>query len=236
MNPYENEACASGANPRSNLPRMLAPLRAERTTGPDGASSEILLAAATTDTETAAAVAELARRLELPAESCSDDGHLVVGGRRCENLGATRVPNDVEATLVDGPIEPGDVRAIATARAAGASALTADLRASVTVRIDRDRMVTVEARDESDALIFVAERLRRYVAALRDQPIEEVARPDLELVDRILYRTGSIQIRPIETEVYSTAIDIGIVTSTSTLGPADTSLIYDVYANSWHGD
>ncbi|MCP3902868.1 MAG: hypothetical protein GY715_04455 [Planctomycetes bacterium] len=259
MNQYEPDACASDASPRSSLPRMLAPLRVERTVSNDICTivvepmhatealevlgelrgepgSEILLTGPGSDPATAEAIASLARRLELPDDAVQDEAHLVVGGRRCEDLGGMRVPDDLEATLVEGPIEPGDARAIAEARAHGASALTADLRATAAVRVACDRTLTIETRLEDDALLFVAERLRCYAAALRGQSVQSIERPDPALIGRILERTGYFQIRPIETEVYSTAIDIGIVTSSVALGPADTALIYDLYANSWHGD
>ena len=75
----------------------------------------------------------------------------------------------------------------------------------------------------------------RHLTDFRADASENIAPPDLGLVDSILHRTGTISIRPIETEVFSTFMDIGI----STIGPAtqaDYTLIYDIFSDSWHGD
>ncbi len=43
--------------------------------------------------------------------------------------------------------------------------------------------------------------------------------------------------RPLETELYSTFVDIGVcVQADEPTRPADRSLIYDVHGNSWHDE
>jgi hypothetical protein len=49
--------------------------------------------------------------------------------------------------------------------------------------------------------------------------------------------TGTLTVRPIETEIFSTSIDVGIGTNNDgTTKPADRSLIFDIPSNSWHDE
>ena len=92
--------------------------------------------------------------------------------------------------------------------------------------------VSAHVRDYDDALTLIATAISQYGSAMIG---ESIASPDLGLVDSILHRTGTISIRPIETEVFSSFMDVGI----STIGPvtpADSTLIYDIFSDSWHGD
>ena len=98
-----------------------------------------------------------------------------------------------------------------------------------------DRRLHLESRDELHALRIVAESFRHYVAALRQRPIKTIAAPESWMMQRLLATDGIISVRPVETEVFSTSIDIGICT-TDRDGPANCSLIYDVPANSWHDE
>jgi hypothetical protein len=143
----------------------------------------------------------------------------------------------VTMVLVEGPVEPSDTNAIGAAVAADRSPLDVELRAVAAMKIVNDRAVFVESRDRDVPLTFVAENFRHYLAALRRQPLATFAAPELSLVDRVLSMTGELMVRPIETEVYSTAIDIGI--GNNAMGPAKpavTSLIYDIYGNAWYGE
>jgi hypothetical protein len=143
---------------------------------------------------------------------------------------------DHVAVLVEGPVEPADAAAIGRALGAGYGALDGDLRAVASARVRNDRTTVIEARDAEDAVRFLAAMLRRYVATVTKHTVENVAMPDEGLLLHALERTGRITIRPIETEMYATFIDIGISTSEDIDGaPADTSLIYDRVSNTWHG-
>ena len=119
----------------------------------------------------------------------------------------------------------------------GRSPLEGDLRVSFAIRSIGDRAVRLEMRDRSGPIAIVAEALRDYLAALSGWDRDTIGRPDLELVDHLLDRTGHLSVRPIETDVYPTSIDIGIGTDGSgAVRPADTSLVYDVHARTWHGE
>ena len=117
-----------------------------------------------------------------------------------------------------------------------ALALVARFGDAVGLQTGPDDLVTVTCPRREDALVFIAERLRRYVADVRRVSPRLVRRPDSGLVDRLLDRSGFMRLRPIETEVHSTAIDIGIGTNADALDAADTSIIYDLCSGTWHTD
>ncbi|MBT8486000.1 MAG: hypothetical protein HKO59_17815 [Phycisphaerales bacterium] len=142
----------------------------------------------------------------------------------------------VVATKIDGPVEAGDARAIKTAIDTGASPLAVEIRAVAAITTRGPEGIVLDARSEEDAARFVAAALRAYVAAVTGQSVAAVSTPELPLVLHLLERTGSLTVRPIETELHSTAVDVGVVTCPSGAKAADTALIYDLFARSWHGD
>lgn len=143
---------------------------------------------------------------------------------------------DHVAVLVEGPVEPADAAAIGRSLEAGYGALEGDLRAIASARVQNDRTTVIETREAEDAVRFFGATLRRYVAAVMKRAVEDVALPDEGLLLKVLERTGHVTIRPLETEMYATFIDIGMSTACDVeAGPADTSLIYDRVSNTWHG-
>jgi len=182
-------------------------------------------------------LAALADRLALPAADRLDEHQLVLDPAPLGEIAAATALEGLLAVLIDGPIEREDGRAILRTIEAGRCPLEGDLRALAAMQVRHDRAIVLQTRDIDQAAAFVAEDFRHYLAALRDQPSEKFAAPELALVERMLDRTGRITVRPIETEVYSTSIDVGISTSSNgELRAADGSLIYDIPSNSWHGD
>jgi len=83
-----------------------------------------------------------------------------------------------------------------------------------------------------DALEHIASLFAQYGSSVLG---EHVSPPDLGLIDRLLERTNRLAIQSIETEVYSTFIDVGIATGTQE-EPADTTAIYDIFSDTWHSD
>ncbi len=80
----------------------------------------------------------------------------------------------------------------------------------------------------------MAENFRHYLAAMCDRAAEEFGAPNLDQV-HALVSEGALTIRPIETQVYSTFIDVGICATADTPeGPANRSLIYDIPSRTWH--
>jgi hypothetical protein len=138
---------------------------------------------------------------------------------------------------IDGPVEASDVSAIARGLMAGRSALQSELRAMATMRVEGDRCLHIETRDQDAACGFVAESFRQYVAALRNRPARMITAPEPWQIMQLLEIKGGLSVRPLETQLYATFIDIGICAGADEpTRPAAHSLIYDVYGNSWHGE
>lgn len=138
---------------------------------------------------------------------------------------------------LDGPLEDADARALLAALRRGASPLDADVRAVTAIeRTGATGELRAWSRDPDGATAFAGESFRRLVACLRAERPEAVAAPDGGLLARLLDRTGGLEIRPRETEVYSTAIDVAIRPGSAGSGPATESIVYDLFADTWHGD
>jgi hypothetical protein len=139
--------------------------------------------------------------------------------------------------LIDGPVEDSDLRAIAAAAVNGQSPLDVEIRAEAVLHVRPGRFLTLDCRREDIALSLAAELLRQHLAVLRRQPARAFTAPELWQVQRLLGVTGTLSIQPIETEVFSTAIDVGISTAPlSEPRPADRSLIYDIFSRTWHDE
>ena len=132
---------------------------------------------------------------------------------------------------VDGPIEPIDANAIIDSISSSQSPLEVECRMHSIISSQQDGGIQAQVRDQDDALAIVAESFRQYASTLLGS---QVTSPDLGLMATLFERGDCIAVRPIETEVYDTFIDIGI--SSSSDSSADRSLIYDIYSDSWHGD
>ena len=133
---------------------------------------------------------------------------------------------------VHGPVELGDAKAIINEVEHSSSPLCADFRMQSIVTTKDGESVIAHVRDYDDALTLIATAISQYAKILLGVVI---SLPDLGLVDSLLERSGIISIRPIETEIFSTFVDIGISTSGPT-EPADSMLIYDIHSDSWHGE
>ncbi|MDY7107396.1 MAG: hypothetical protein SYC29_02050, partial [Planctomycetota bacterium] len=182
-------------------------------------------------------LADLAGQLDLPLVGVLDAEQLVLDLKGLRELTEATALDGLVLVMIDGPIEASDGAAIARALRAGRSPLESELRAVAALEVRHDRGVRLEVRDLDHAAAFVAENFRHYLAALRDRPVDHFAAPEPTLIGRLLDRTGRMTVRPIETEVYSASIDVGVSTSSNgELRPADGSLIYDIPSNTWHGD
>lgn len=179
----------------------------------------------------------IANRLSIPTLDRFGDDQLLLDESSLRQLINSCTPRRLLVVRIEGPLEEGDVKAINQAMAAGQSPLEAELRAEIALEVTGDRSVILHARRKEHALALVAENFRHYLAALRTRPVSDFAAPDLWQMERLLSLTGLLTIRPIETEVFSTSIDVGIGTSNqSGTRPADRSLIYDIPSNSWHDE
>lgn len=159
-----------------------------------------------------------------------------------ELVGMTNI-RSMTCVLIEGPIESRDADAIIAASRRGEHPLVAELRAAAAMTVGEDRHVTLETRTRRQAVQLVAENFRHYLGAVRDRPFDEFGSPEPWQVERLLGVSGSLTVRPIETDVFSTAIDVGISTAAPDhpggepdSGPADKSLIYDLPSQTWHDE
>ena len=132
---------------------------------------------------------------------------------------------------VDGPIELGDANAIIASISSSNSPLSAECRMHSMIASTLTGGISAHVRQYDDALALVAEAFRQYAGNLLSC---SVSAPDFGLVSTLFERCESISVRPIETEIFSTFLDIGI--STSIESAAEQTLIYDIHSDSWHGD
>jgi hypothetical protein len=133
---------------------------------------------------------------------------------------------------VHGPVELGDAKAIVHEVENSNSPLDADFRMQSIVTTKDGESVIAHIRNYDDALTLVSAAIAQYANALLS---DFVSPPDIGLVDSLLERSGIISIRPIETEIFSTFVDVGISTSGPS-EPADAVMIYDIHSDSWHGE
>ena len=133
---------------------------------------------------------------------------------------------------INGPVEVADADAILKEVNNAEIPLVADLRMQTVITTTEHEGVSAHVRDYDEALLLVANALAQYVGSIMKT---NVSIPDLGLIDALLERSDLLSIKPIETEVYSTFIDIGISTSDGSV-PASMAAIYDIYSDSWHCD
>ncbi len=182
-------------------------------------------------------LSSMADRLSIPAVERFEDDQLVMEPMRLRELVGMIDQVHLRTVCVDGPIEARDAEAMRRAVAAGLSPLQAEFRASASIEVTADAAVSIESREKKPALRMAAECVRLFLGAMRSQPAEELALPELWQIERLLEETGAISLRPIETEAYSTFLDIGVSTALEPFSkPANRSLIYDVPSNSWHDE
>lgn len=166
-----------------------------------------------------------------------DDRTIVLNDAGLQQLASRVQPTGCTVVRVEGPIEQADATFIARARRAGASPLEAELRAVAAVQSRGQRSLSLTLRRDEDAADFAAEMFRHYLAAVLNEPSSNIAGPPSWQVQRLLEVSGRLLVRPIETDVYSTSVDIGVVTPASRpAGPAMMSLVYDRPSNTWHGE
>jgi hypothetical protein len=182
-------------------------------------------------------LASIAERMSIePIEAFGDD-QVIVGDVALRELVGLLQPKRLRAVRVSGPVERADAQAMIDATERGESPLQYELRASAAATIDRDRRVRADVRDRADALALVAENFRQYLAAVLGRPADGFHVPQLWQLERLLSLSGVLTVRPIETEIYSTSIDVGISTQASgEARPADRSLIYDLPSGTWHDE
>lgn len=105
------------------------------------------------------------------------------------------------------------------------------------VRMLDEDTVGIRARSRDHLLLVGGNVLRNHVRSRLAARRFDVTAPETDFMHHLLARSGTFAIRSIETEVYSTWVDVGVSTCPEAAGkPADVSLIYDLISNTWHAD
>jgi hypothetical protein len=182
-------------------------------------------------------LAKIAQRLNLtPVETISDD-QLVLDEASVRELVSLCQPTRLLVVAIDGPIESRDAQVVNKCIDAGKSPLLCELRATAALEVLGDRNVVLHSRSRDQALAMVAENFRHYLAARMERPLSNFSAPQTWHIERLLDESGMLTVRPIETQIFSTSIDVGVNTSRERFGaPAKRSLIYDRPSDSWHDE
>ncbi len=153
-----------------------------------------------------------------------------------EQLAGAASWRSLTAIRIEGPVDHGDLEAILATIRAGRPAISGDLRAVASLRIEAEGGLEFAARSMRPIARLVAEDLACYAAAVLRRNPDDVSPPPLHQVLRLLEASGSISVRPEETDVFAESIDVGVSTAASGDRPADRSLIYDLPSDTWHDE
>lgn len=215
------------------------------TIGVAGATSNLLMAAGQSSwTKATRATGDqpmtmgaIAERLGIkPIDQFGHDDLVLDNASLVELLSAVEIPS-LRLVRIEGPLETADAIWIEKAIAAGQSPLLAEVRAVAALDVRDDGSVTLHVRRQRDALALLAEQFGQYLSAVLNQPSEKLGRPELWQLERVMSLTGKAEVRPVETQVFSTSVDVGISTrSGEDAGPADRSFIYDRPSETWHDE
>lgn len=169
--------------------------------------------------------------------SAFGDDQILVDDEALSHLFERGLAPGIRIVRITGPVEAIDAQMIEDALRQGRSPLKAELCAVASLGMPTECSLQLETRNTSDALRTVAESFRHYIAFQRRMPVSAIAPPATWQMQQLLDLVGEICVRPIETEVFSTSIDIGICSeSGGPTRPANRSLIYDVFTNTWHDE
>ncbi|HWB18966.1 MAG TPA: hypothetical protein VG711_01605 [Phycisphaerales bacterium] len=191
----------------------------------------------TDDSKSAVPTEAVLSRLGIaPIERVNEDA-IVLDDADLMKLIVTVPMEELQAVRVQGPVEVRDAKAMVAAIAAGVSPLSVEMRATSSIIVHNNEDVSLECTTRQPALAVVSEDLRHYLSALTGTPAAKISPVPLWQIDRMVSLTGRMMVRPIESQSFSTFIDIGVNTSeTSEERPADRCLIYDLPSNSWHDE
>ncbi|MBT4529820.1 MAG: hypothetical protein HOC27_01315 [Phycisphaerae bacterium] len=200
-------------NQQPSLASMVSPLRIELSQTTEGWCVEI------------SSLSPCDAMMVLTREDMLENSTILSGSQTTNGFGQW-------VACVRGPVELGDANAIVHNVEYSDSPLKADLRMHSIVHSKDGESTRAHVREYDDALALAATAIAKYTSSILG---DTCSSPDLGLVDSVLDRTGLVSIRPIETEIFSTFVDVGISTNGPS-SPADSVLIYDIHSDSWHGE
>jgi len=163
------------------------------------------------------------------------EGLLVLDDAALETYVRSFAIRELALVRVAGPLERGDVTAMLSSTAQGRSPLDVELRGIAATEFRTDGPTIIESRDVQTVASALGADLARYVESVLRVPNGEIPDPPDSAVMRLLARSGSIIVRPQDTELLGNNVDVGICTSPRTRkGEIDTSLVFSRPDGTWH--
>lgn len=163
------------------------------------------------------------------------EGLLILDDNALELYAKSFAIEELALVRIDGPIDRGDILAMLTSASQARSPLDAELRAVAAAEFVRGGPTILESREIDVVAAALGMDLARYVESVLRVPSGEIPRPPDSEVMRLLAKSGSILIRPQDTELLGHNVDVGICTSRSTRRrQIDTSLVFCRPDGTWH--
>ena len=136
---------------------------------------------------------------------------------------------------VDGPVDRGDIMAMLSSASHGRSPLDVEIRGIAATEFVRNGPTILESRQVDTVASALGADLAHYVESILRVPSGEIPPPPDSAVMRLLAKSGTILVRPQDTELLGNNVDVGICTSPRTRrGSIDTSLIFCRPKGTWH--
>jgi hypothetical protein len=163
------------------------------------------------------------------------EGLLILDDDALELYARTFEIKELALVRIDGPIDRGDIIAMLSSTSQGRSPLDVELRGVAATEFIKDGPTILESRQIDVAASALGTDLARYVESVLRVPNGEIPKPPDSAVMRLLARSGSILVRPQDTELLGNNVDVGICTSPRTSqGTIDTSLVFCRPDGTWH--
>ncbi|MHC4989577.1 MAG: hypothetical protein ACYTGC_01230 [Planctomycetota bacterium] len=181
--------------------------------------------------------AVLVTRWEIPA-TVVRAAHVLLDDRSLASTLSLVEPARLRMVRFEGPVELDRVERLVDGIGQSSPASIVDEpRAIAAMEASDDHVMVIESRELEHALVPVADNFRRYLAVVCRSDSEAYSAPPTDVLSSVLADGVTLTARPIETQVYSTFVDVGVRLSTGPgTGPANSSLIYDVPSQSWHAE
>ncbi|MDG2029688.1 MAG: hypothetical protein P8J45_01660 [Phycisphaerales bacterium] len=163
------------------------------------------------------------------------EGLLVLDDKALEVYTRSFAIKELALVRVDGPVDRGDIMAMLSSSSEGRSPLDVELRGIAATEFTSDGPTILESRQVDVVASALGTDLARYVESILRVPNGEIPPPPDSAVMRLLAKSGSILIRPQDTELLGNNVDVGICTSPKTRrGSIDTSLVFCRPEGTWH--
>lgn len=174
------------------------------------------------------------RTVELVGPDTAE-GLLILDDDALQLYAASFSIEELAIVRIDGPIDRGDIQAMLTSAAQARSPLDVELRGVAAAEFVKDGPTILESREIDVVAAALGADLARYVESVLRVPSGEIPRPPDSEVMRLLAKSGSILVRPQDTELLGQNVDVGICTSRSNRRRAiDTSLVFCRPDGTWH--